>query len=76
VGAGRIEPDLHVFHNPLRSERILKIKIRNPHSEWSTRWALGSADWDGFMRVRVFFFFFMGRKPKKLFTILLTQFKI
>jgi hypothetical protein len=39
------------FLQPTPQWTGLKIKIHNPHSEWSTRWALGSTDRDGFMRV-------------------------
>jgi hypothetical protein len=55
------------FSQPAPQWTGLKIKIRNPHNKWSTRWALGSADRDGFMRVRVFFYyFFYGPKTRKI----------
>jgi hypothetical protein len=55
------------FSQPALQWTGLKIKIRNLHNKWSTRWALGSADRDGFMRVRVFFYyFFYGPKTRKI----------
>jgi hypothetical protein len=47
------------FPQPAPQWMGLKIRVCNPHNEWSTRWASGSTDWDGFMWVRVFFFFFL-----------------
>jgi len=49
------------FLQPVSQWTGLKIKICNPHSEWSTRWTLGSADRDGFG-----YFFFYGPKTRKI----------
>lgn len=66
------------FPQPAPQWMGLKFGIRNPHSEWSTRWTSGSTDGDWFLRVWVFLFFFfswtqnqVGCELKPLFWVLL-----
>jgi hypothetical protein len=54
-GCGPDWAEFACFPQPAPQWTGLKIEICNLHSEWSTRWASGNADRDGFMRVRVFF---------------------